>query len=140
MKTIKLTRQEWRLSFECFFDKCVNKCVFFYQFVHINSRNSFGKDSISCLVTELRSISSMLLLYIAWKVSLFGVILVRIFPHSGWIGEIPSISRSISLYSFQMRENADQKNSEYGHFLRSDRGYIMIFICMCKFIEFFLLK
>ena len=27
--------------------------------------------------------------------------------------------RSISPYSLQMRENADQNNSEYGHFLRS---------------------
>ena len=27
--------------------------------------------------------------------------------------------RSKSPYSVQMRENADQKNSEYGHFLRS---------------------
>ena len=26
----------------------------------------------------------------------------------------------ISLYSFQMRENTDQNNSEYGHFLRSN--------------------
>ena len=26
----------------------------------------------------------------------------------------------ISLYSVQMRENADENNSEYGHFLRSD--------------------
>ena len=140
VKTIKLTRQEWRLSFEYFFDKCVNKCAFFCQFVHINSRNSFGKDSISCSVTELGSISSMLLLYIAWNVSLRRVILVRIFPHSGWIGEIPSISRSFSLYSFQMRENTEQNNSEYGHFLRSVRGSIMIFICMYKFIEFFLLN
>ena len=32
----------------------------------------------------------------------FGVILVHIFP-----------------YSVRMRENADQNNSEYGHFLRS---------------------
>ena len=42
------------------------------------------------------------IVHIAWKVSLFGVILVRIFPHSQWI-----------------RENADQNNSEYKHFLRS---------------------
>ena len=28
--------------------------------------------------------------------------------------------RSISPYSVQMRENMDQKNSEYGHFLRSE--------------------
>ena len=39
----------------------------------------------------------------AWKASLFGAILVNTFP-----------------YSVQMRENADQNNSEYGHFLRSD--------------------
>ena len=41
----------------------------------------------------------------AWKVPVFGAILVRIFPHSDWI---------------RMRENADQNNSEYQHFLRSD--------------------
>ena len=34
--------------------------------------------------------------------SVFGVILVRIFP-----------------YSVRMRKNTDQNNSEYGHFLRS---------------------
>ena len=27
--------------------------------------------------------------------------------------------RNLSLYSVQMRENAEQNNSEYGHFLRS---------------------
>ena len=39
----------------------------------------------------------------AWKVSIFGVIQVRIFLHLDWI----------------TRENTDQNNSEYGHFLRS---------------------
>ena len=43
-------------------------------------------------------------LAIAWKVSIFGVILVR-----------------ISLYSVRIPENADQNNSEYGHFLRSEQ-------------------
>ena len=38
----------------------------------------------------------------AWKLSLFGVIQVHIFPHLDW-----------------MREIADQKSSEYEHFLRS---------------------
>ena len=38
----------------------------------------------------------------AWKVYVFAVILVRIFP-----------------YSVQMRKNVDQNNSEYGHFSRS---------------------
>ena len=40
--------------------------------------------------------------YTAWKVSVFGVFVVRIFPHSYWI--------------VWMRENTDQKNSEYWHF------------------------
>ena len=44
--------------------------------------------------------------------SMFGVIPNRIFPHSDWI-------QSISPYSVQMRENADQNNSEYGHFFLS---------------------
>ena len=51
--------------------------------------------------------------FTAWKVSVFLVFLVRIFPHSNWIRrDIPCISP----YSVRMRENTDQKNSEYGHF------------------------
>ena len=47
--------------------------------------------------------------------SVFGVILVRIFPHSDWIyREI----RIISPYSVWMGENMDQNNSEYRHFSR----------------------
>ena len=37
-------------------------------------------------------------------------------------GEIPSISP----YSFRMRENADQNNSEYGHFSRIDHHYCFL--------------
>ena len=37
--------------------------------------------------------------YTAWKMFIFGVVLVHIFPYSVW-----------------MRQNTDQKNSEYGHF------------------------
>ena len=48
-----------------------------------------------------------------WKVSVFGVILVRIFPHSDWV-------RRDNLYLVRMRGNADQNNSKYEHFLRSD--------------------
>ena len=47
---------------ECFFHQCVNKCVYVCQFVRIDLRDSFGKGCISCSVTELTSISSMLLL------------------------------------------------------------------------------
>ena len=46
-----------------------------------------------------------------WKVSVFGVILVRIFPHC--------ISCTISPYSVRMRENADQNSFEYELFLHS---------------------
>ena len=28
--------------------------------------------------------------------------------------------QTVSLYSFRMRENTDEKNSEYGHFVHSD--------------------
>ena len=38
--------------------------------------------------------------------------------------------RSISPYSVQMRENADQNNSEYGHFLRS--GWCRLWKIRCK--------
>ena len=41
-----------------------------------------------------------------WKVSVFGVILVRISPHLDWI------QRDISPYSVHMRENIGQNNSE----------------------------
>ena len=46
----------------------------------------------------------------AEKVSVYGVFLVLIFPHSKLNTEI---------YSVKVRENKDQKTSEYGHFLRS---------------------
>ena len=39
-----------------------NVCVCVCQFVHTDLRNTFWKDSISCSVTKLTSISSMLLL------------------------------------------------------------------------------
>ena len=57
----------------------------------------------------------------AWKVSVLGVILIRIFPHSDWIREILRISS----YSVWMRESADQNNSGYGHFLRSVKFWRM---------------
>ena len=51
----------------------------------------------------------------AWKMSVFGVILVRIFPHSEWIQRDTPY-----LPVFRLNAgNTDQNNSEYGHFLRS---------------------
>ena len=48
----------------------------------------------------------------AWKVSVFGVFLVRIFPNLDWM-------RRNTEYSIRMRENKNQKSSEYGPFSRS---------------------
>ena len=46
---------------------------------------------------------------------LFGVFLVHTFPHLDEYGDL----RSIFPYLAWLRENTHQKNSEYGHFLRS---------------------
>ena len=53
--------------------------------------------------------------YTAWKVSVFGVHLVRIFRAFGLKRE----TRNTFPYSVRRRENTDQKNSKYGHFSRS---------------------
>ena len=50
----------------------------------------------------------------AYKVSVFGAVLVRIFRHLGWI-------LRISPYSFRMQENTYQNNSQYRQFWRSAR-------------------
>ena len=44
------------------------------------------------------------------------IFLGYIFPRRTEYGEI----QSISPYSVRMRENTNQKNSEFGHFLRSE--------------------
>ena len=54
----------------------------------------------------------------AWKVPVFGVILVLFSRIRAEYGEI----LRISLYSVRMRENANQNNSEYGHILRSEKN------------------
>ena len=54
----------------------------------------------------------MLLVSTGQKVSVFGVILVRIFPHSNFF------------FSVRMRENADHNNSEYGHFSCSEASSV----------------
>ena len=48
----------------------------------------------------------------AWKEYVLEVFLVRILPHLDWIW--------VSPYSVQMRENTDQKTSEYEHILRRE--------------------
>ena len=78
----------------------------------IKKKMTFIFDNFFILIFR----GSFLKFLTAWKVSVFGVILVCIFPHLDWIyGEILPISP----YSVQMRENTDQTNSKDGHFLRS---------------------
>ena len=57
----------------------------------------------------------------------FGVIVVRIFPHSGWIRRYTEY-----LCSVRMWENADRNNSEYGHFSRS----LTVLLCYFKMVTF----
>ena len=49
--------------------------------------------------------------YTAWKVSKYGIFLVRIFPYFGWI-----------------LENTDQKNSVFGHFSRGDTDGLQFYL------------
>ena len=67
--------------------------------------------------------------YTLWKVSVFGVILVHISRIWTECGEI----LHISLYSLQMRENTDQNNPKYGHFLCSDT-FIYMYLCIYMYI------
>ena len=69
------------------------------------------------------------------------VILVHIFPHSDWIRrdtrteyrEIPRISP----YSVRMWENADQNNSEYRHFLRSNNSRFFLESIIATLVFYF---
>ena len=82
---------------------------------------SFSVNSL--LFPEISPFLKQFFIFTAWKVSIFGVILVRIFSHLDLYGDI----LRIWLYSVRMRENTDQNNSDYGHFLSSDIFRILIF-------------
>ena len=43
-----------------------------------------------------------------------------------------SVVRISSLYSVQMRENTNKKNSEYGHFLRSETPIVKAHLKICQ--------
>ena len=65
------------------------------------------KGMEACLVYCIVSIST------AWKLSVFRVILARIFPHSDWIRRD---TEYLSVFSPNAGKKADQNNSEYGQF------------------------
>ena len=54
----------------------------------------------------------------------FGVILVCIFPHSGWIRRDTPYLSVFSTNAGKSGKNADQKNSGYGVFLRSTNQFV----------------
>ena len=56
---------------------------------------------------------------------IFGVFLVRIFPHLDWILRDTTILR-ICPYSVRIRENMDQKSSKYRQFSRNVGKHIFI--------------
>ena len=76
----------------------------------------------------------MIFLVTAWKVSVFGVFLVRIFPHSDWIRR-DTVSLRIQSdcgkirtripYSVRMWENMDQKKLRI-RTLFTQKGYIVL--------------
>ena len=100
-------------SLPCAFSLCVHNVPSLYAYLPTCPRGLsayiFRAYSIMCFSLWFRENA-------LWKVSLFRVILVRIFSYSHWIRRDTPY---LSLYSVRMRENADQNNSECGHFLRS---------------------
>ena len=66
--------------------------------------------------------------------SAFGVFLVRVFLIRNEYGEILLISP----YLARMRENTDQKNSEYKHFLRSVKHVLVVMFYVIPGIYFFI--
>ena len=104
------------------------QCFFFFYFPIKAIHNYLKRIWFHCWIQERlwqkQKISWRSILFLqnitfqctAWKVSALGVFLVSIFQHLEWI-------RRDTLYFsmfIRMRENADQKNCEYGHFSRID--------------------
>ena len=89
------------------------------KLLSIQDKNEYGlwKPTEKCLKWPIctRIFVVIVLCVTAWKVSVLGVFLVRIFSH--WIKYLEIVP--ISPYSVKMQENVDQKNSEYRHFSRS---------------------
>ena len=68
-----------------------------------------------------KSIIEVLLIYTAWKVSIFGVILVLIFPH---LDRMSTDTKYLSVFSPNAGKY-DQNNTEYIHFLHSDTSVLV---------------
>ena len=106
------TAQKIKFSIKVFFSKCEVSC----WFGHIYWRNPSGKTSFFCAVGSSLAVQAFKTFVVgintAWKVSVFGIILVR------------------------MPENGDQNNSKEGHFLRSIKlPQMCIPLNFAKFLE-----
>ena len=99
------------------------KLYLFWLNTLIHKRERILQQSRSCKISECFFLAGstmsvdvrVILISTAWKVSVFGLFLVLIFRHS-------------NSYSVRMRENTEQKNSEYGHFSPSEEWVCIIWI------------
>ena len=102
------------ISFFC----CFIDTIYVYAYTIYIYTHTYTLSSIILLISLMRCsshISHILIPYTAWKVSIFGVILVRIFPHLDWIRRDTQYLSVLSPNVGKCRPD----NSEYGHFLRS---------------------
>ena len=87
------------------------------------SKNTFFTEHVSGTASweEFMIKSAKVISDKALKVSVFGIILVRIFSHLDWMRRD---TEYLSVFS-PNAGNTDQNNSEYGFFLRSERLSIL---------------
>ena len=98
-----------------------------FIFAYYISYNIFyGKINELLLKTYLKPCQTFIMKFTAWKLSIFGVFLVRISRHSDWIRRD---TPNLSVFSPNAGKCGLKKKSEYGHFSRSDcfRKKITIF-------------
>ena len=87
-----------------------------------NHFTPFSYFSISFFVqnvcNQIGQEDTKLAVFTAWKVSKYGVFLVRIFPYLDWIQRFTKYGDLLrkSPYSVSMRENTNQQNSVFGQF------------------------
>ena len=91
------------------------KCGLFQKTAAVWDGGSSATHRKLQFLPSFELVNSVSISYTAWKVSVFGVILVRIFPHSDWIWRD---TRYLSVFSPNTGK-CGPNNSEYGHFLRS---------------------
>ena len=102
--------------FEVTLDSCIGSCntlVMTNTLIDLSNKVCVSNETEDLNLNVFNLIigvnKSRTLTNTAWKVSVFGVILVGIFPYSDWI-------QRYTPYSVGMPENTNQKNPKYGLF------------------------